>query len=313
MMRRKGFTLVELVVVILILGILAGVAAPKMFNTSAKATDNGLKQTLGIVRDAIELYQSQNGGALPTLQRDGTDFMTGSEAVSCEEPFPKSPVGPAPTAGNASRARPTARRAADRRVGCTTQTTGEFILQQRRRFGDRWVGHLQHSSRRRCRAVSLDARMTYEQDDSIMTPRGKALVVDDNVALARVTQFALTRAGFDARIAGNGRKALEFAQAESFDIVISDQQMPEMTGLELCRRLRATEEYAQTPIILLTAKGLELELPAFSASWTSTRFSRSPSALGSRRHRLPIARRRGVTARQWSCLSPRGPLHCEAR
>jgi two-component system response regulator CpxR len=38
--------------------------------------------------------------------------------------------------------------------------------------------------------------------------------------------------------------------------------MPEMTGLELCRRLRATAEYANTPIILLTAKGLELELPA---------------------------------------------------
>ena len=95
-----------------------------------------------------------------------------------------------------------------------------------------------------------------------MDSRGKALVVDDNVALARVTQFALTRAGFEARIAGNGRKALEFAQAETFDIIISDQQMPEMTGLELCRRLRATEVYAHTPIILLTAKGLELELPA---------------------------------------------------
>jgi DNA-binding response OmpR family regulator len=95
-----------------------------------------------------------------------------------------------------------------------------------------------------------------------MSSRGKALIVDDNVALARVTQFALTRAGFDARIAGNGRKALEQAQAETFDLVISDQQMPEMTGLELCRRLRATAEYANTPIILLTAKGLELELPA---------------------------------------------------
>lgn len=95
-----------------------------------------------------------------------------------------------------------------------------------------------------------------------MELRGKALVVDDNVALARVTQFALTRAGFDARIAANGRKALELAQAEAFDIVITDQQMPEMTGLELCRRLRATVEYASTPIVLLTAKGLELELPA---------------------------------------------------
>jgi len=97
---------------------------------------------------------------------------------------------------------------------------------------------------------------------SSMDPRGKALIVDDNVALARVTQFALTRAGFDAKIAGNGRKALEAAQAETFDIIISDQQMPEMTGLELCRRLRSMAEYAHTPIILLTAKGLELELPA---------------------------------------------------
>jgi DNA-binding response OmpR family regulator len=95
-----------------------------------------------------------------------------------------------------------------------------------------------------------------------MSTRGKALIVDDNVALARVTQFALTRAGFDAKIAGNGRKALEQAQAETYDLIISDQQMPEMTGLELCRRLRATVEYATTPIILLTAKGLELELPA---------------------------------------------------
>ena len=94
-----------------------------------------------------------------------------------------------------------------------------------------------------------------------MSHRGKALVVDDNVALARVTQFALTRAGFDARIAANGRKALVMAEAELFDIVISDQQMPEMTGLELCRRLRAKSEYLHTPIILLTAKGLELELP----------------------------------------------------
>lgn len=95
-----------------------------------------------------------------------------------------------------------------------------------------------------------------------MSSRGKALVVDDNIALARVTQFALTRAGFDARTAPNGRKALELAQAEAFDIIISDQQMPEMTGLELCRRLRATAQYEHIPIVLLTAKGLELELPA---------------------------------------------------
>jgi len=88
----------------------------------------------------------------------------------------------------------------------------------------------------------------------------RALVVDDNMALARVTQFALDGAGFETQTACNGRVALEMALESHFDIIITDQQMPEMTGTELCRKLRDEEEYANCPIILLTAKGLELEL-----------------------------------------------------
>jgi prepilin-type N-terminal cleavage/methylation domain-containing protein len=91
MKRRDGFTLVELVVVILILGILAGVAAPKMFSTSAKATDNGLKQTLAIVRDAIELHQAQLG-SLPPCTSTGTDFRAALKPF-LRGPFPKSPIG----------------------------------------------------------------------------------------------------------------------------------------------------------------------------------------------------------------------------
>ena len=91
MSRRNGFTLVELVVVILILGILAGVAAPKMFNTSAKATDNGLRQTLAIVRDAIELHRAQYG-TLPGCTGTGADFrVTLKDFVRGQ--FPASPVG----------------------------------------------------------------------------------------------------------------------------------------------------------------------------------------------------------------------------
>jgi CheY-like chemotaxis protein len=89
----------------------------------------------------------------------------------------------------------------------------------------------------------------------------RALVVDDNLALARVTQFALDRAGFETQIARNGRLALEAAQQSQFDVVVTDQQMPEMTGTDLCRELRKLPEYMDCPIILLTAKGLELELP----------------------------------------------------
>jgi len=89
----------------------------------------------------------------------------------------------------------------------------------------------------------------------------RALIVDDNIALARVTQFALDSAGFDTETAYNGKLALEVARSSQFDIVITDQQMPEMTGVELARELRLLSSYADCPIILLTAKGLELELP----------------------------------------------------
>ena len=89
----------------------------------------------------------------------------------------------------------------------------------------------------------------------------KALIVDDNLALARVTQFALDNAGFETQTAANGQLALELAQESDFDIVITDQQMPQLTGIELCRELRQLPGYEDCPIVLLTAKGLELELP----------------------------------------------------
>lgn len=97
MKKQTGFTLVELVVVVLILGILAGVAAPKLFNASSEATDNGLRQTLAIVRDAIELYAAQNGGTLPPCTGDGTgagNFHAALEPYLRGE-FPLCPVGPA--------------------------------------------------------------------------------------------------------------------------------------------------------------------------------------------------------------------------
>jgi general secretion pathway protein G len=92
MRKNKGFTLVELVVVVMILGILAAVAAPKVMGTSAKAKDNGVKQTLGVIRDAIERYAAEHGGALPgasddtqaTFKLDLKDYLRGA--------FPKCPV-----------------------------------------------------------------------------------------------------------------------------------------------------------------------------------------------------------------------------
>ncbi len=90
MEKRQGFTLVELVVVVMILGILAAVAAPKLLGTSGTATDNGLRQTLSVVRDAIERYAAENGGDFP-----GTDQATFKSAITpyLRGAFPTCPVG----------------------------------------------------------------------------------------------------------------------------------------------------------------------------------------------------------------------------
>ena len=93
MNMRAGFTLIELVVVIMILGILAAVAAPKLLDVSSAAADNGLKQTLDVVRDAIELYTADNGGSLPGASEVEDDFKT-DLAPYLRGDFPTCAVGP---------------------------------------------------------------------------------------------------------------------------------------------------------------------------------------------------------------------------
>lgn len=91
---RRGFTLIELVVVVLVIGILAAVAAPKMFDTATTAKTNSARQSLGVVRSAIELYKAQNGtypgqtGSGAALATDLKPFIKG--------PFPKVSVAGAP-------------------------------------------------------------------------------------------------------------------------------------------------------------------------------------------------------------------------
>ena len=92
MREREGFTLIELVVVIMILGILGAVAAPRFMNTSAGAADSGLKQSLSVIRSAIEMHAAENAGAYPS----GTDEATFKEEIGPYlrgSRFPTCPVG----------------------------------------------------------------------------------------------------------------------------------------------------------------------------------------------------------------------------
>lgn len=65
----------------------------------------------------------------------------------------------------------------------------------------------------------------------------RVLIVDDEVLLLRSLRRRLVRAGHHVMIASNGREALEALAEADFDVIVTDVRMPEMTGLELARRL----------------------------------------------------------------------------
>ena len=87
-----------------------------------------------------------------------------------------------------------------------------------------------------------------------MTNRARILVVDDEPQLTRVLRTGLTSHGYDVRAAADGLAGLEAFTDWNPDLVITDLAMPNVDGLELCRRLRAV---SQVPIIVLSAKGEE--------------------------------------------------------
>ncbi len=80
------------------------------------------------------------------------------------------------------------------------------------------------------------------------------LVVDDEPQITRVLRTSLTSQGYDIRVANDGETALEIMKDWVPDLVITDLSMPQMDGLELCRRLRVK---SQVPIIVLSVRGEE--------------------------------------------------------
>lgn len=92
---------------------------------------------------------------------------------------------------------------------------------------------------------------------SIATPR--VLVAEDNKVLSDVLRFNLERGGFQVTLARNGDAAASLLASEAFDLLITDVEMPGMSGLDLCRLIRIDHGNASLPIAICTARGLELD------------------------------------------------------
>lgn len=86
----------------------------------------------------------------------------------------------------------------------------------------------------------------------------RVLVVDDEIHIVHVVAIKLRNNGYEVITADNGAEAFELAQQEKPDMIVTDYQMPVMTGLELVKKLRDCEITKDIPVILLTARSFAI-------------------------------------------------------
>ena len=95
-----------------------------------------------------------------------------------------------------------------------------------------------------------------------MNCKKKILLVDDSATTLMMQKMILRAEPYEIVVARNGREALEVAAAENPDVILLDVVMPEMDGLETCRRLRIAEATRSTPVIMVTTRGEQTNIEA---------------------------------------------------
>jgi len=89
--------------------------------------------------------------------------------------------------------------------------------------------------------------------------KGKILVVDDEVYILHILDFSLGAEGFDVVTANNGEMAITKAKQEKPNLIVLDIMMPVLDGYETLKRLKADQDTKDIPVILLTAKGRDVD------------------------------------------------------
>lgn len=88
----------------------------------------------------------------------------------------------------------------------------------------------------------------------------RILIADDEPNIVTSLEFLMRKAGYEVKVARDGEEAL--AQMEAFlpDLVLLDVMMPKISGYAFCQRLRSNPEWKDVKIVMLSAKGLEVEV-----------------------------------------------------
>lgn len=98
------------------------------------------------------------------------------------------------------------------------------------------------------------------ETDSTPSSAPRILVAEDEPHIRRILHTLLEAASFQVDMAADGREALARLESDTtYDLVVTDLMMPHMSGLELLERLRGLERNGDTPVVMLTAKGQDVD------------------------------------------------------
>ncbi len=92
--------------------------------------------------------------------------------------------------------------------------------------------------------------------------KSHVLIVEDEPEIAELIRFHLERDGMDARAVHSGRHALEMVKRDPPDLLVLDLMLPDVGGLEICRRLKQAPETRDIPVVMVTARGEESDVVA---------------------------------------------------
>lgn len=87
----------------------------------------------------------------------------------------------------------------------------------------------------------------------------RVLIVEDDKNIARLVTYNLEKAGYDCDVTITGEEALVFLDRQSADLIILDIMLPRMDGLAVCKEIKQNKKLATIPVIMLTAKGEEVD------------------------------------------------------
>ena len=87
----------------------------------------------------------------------------------------------------------------------------------------------------------------------------KILIVEDDKHISKLVKYNLEKAGFECIVTITGEESLEILDKEPVDLIILDIMLPKMDGLQACKQIKQDKKLSAVPIIMLTAKGEEVD------------------------------------------------------